>query len=149
MPYAEIFGSGKAFESQLITIAGIAIGIVFWYLLLERVKLFDKLKRYVIPLVFWIVIGTMDITITTRCAYIDASCEGNLLSRFFFERFTSYGGTIASFLWISLWMTIVTLLLRVAQENNLKGKIADIIIWTIFSGLALGHLIGFLTWVKI
>lgn len=136
--YESILGSGEALFVQLLTVAVIAISIFFWLLAYRRVGV--ELRRFTLPIAFWVVFGTLDITITTRCTTIDPLCEGNPLARAVFLIYGVYGPPIASLLWIALWAGLVLFL------NWKKAWGAEVLSLALFYTLGAGHLFGFSSW---
>src|SRR3989344_2885425 len=63
--YSDFFSSGDAFYAQLTTLFGIAAGILLWYSLYQRWRIWKTFLSFALfPLLLWIVFGTLDITIT-------------------------------------------------------------------------------------
>ncbi|HLC69046.1 MAG TPA: hypothetical protein VJH24_04360 [Candidatus Bilamarchaeaceae archaeon] len=138
--YSDFFSSGDAFYAQLTTLFGIAAGILLWYSLYQRWRIWKTFLSFALfPLLLWIVFGTLDITITTRCAYLDPSCEGNLASRWFFGQFAFFGGALASLAWISLWAGIMAAFIKYKKP---------FVVLVVLYSLAIGHLLGFSTWLE-
>ncbi len=150
MPFTDFFGSGTALYAQLTTMFGIAISIIIWRVIYKKIGIWNYFVSPAFasaPLLLWIVFGTLDITITTRCAYAWAECEGNAASRLFFAQFGFLGGAIVSFAWISLWATIMGIIEYLAKNAQRMAKLfGDLIVLCILYGLAIGHLAGFSTW---
>jgi len=123
---------------QVLTLLAIAGSIAFWVLLYKREKV--GLGQYAVPLVLWIVFGTLDILITAKGTYSDPEGEANPLAEFIFVRAEPWGPPLASLLWIALWAGIVLAL------NKRHLRHAYFISLGIFYALAFGHLRGFSSW---
>ena len=146
MPYSDFFGTGNALYAQLITMLGIAISILIWRAIYKRLDIWKEfISACLIPLTLWIIFGTLDITITTRCAFVKAECEGNLASRLFFEQFGFFGGAIVSFAWISLWSVIMLVIIKLTEK---RAQIGNFLNRAILYNLAFGHMVGFSTWLN-
>ena len=144
MPYNDFFGTGNALYAQITTMFSIAISILIWRFVYKRLNVWKQfISAAFIPLVLWIIFGTLDITITTRCAFDKAECEGNLASRLFFEQFGFFGGAIVSFAWISLWSVIMLAIIKLAKRREAIGYFLTRVI---LYNLAFGHMLGFFTW---
>ncbi|MFH0884488.1 MAG: hypothetical protein V1861_02150 [Candidatus Micrarchaeota archaeon] len=137
--YNDVFGSGDALALQLLTLLSIASSIVFWVFAYRREKV--GLKQYVIPIVLWVVFGTLDIMITARGTITDPMREGNPLARFIFVETGWVGPVVASILWIALWAGIV-----LAVNKKLSAPLATFISLAVFYSLAIGHVFGFSSW---
>ena len=141
MPYSDFFGSGLALYAQIATLLAIAISTIAWRAVYIRIGIWKEfISLALFPLILWVILGTLDIAITTRCAYANPLCEGNMDARWFFGQFRFFGGALASIAWISLWAAIMAALMKY------KNKFSNIIILTILYALAFGHLLGFSTW---
>lgn len=136
--YDAVFGSGEVLVVQIATLAAIAGSIMLWAWIYKRFGV--GLKKFAVPLVLWIVFGTLDITITARGTTIDPLCEGNSMARFLFVTFGAYGPPIASALWIAFWAGLVLLL------NQRKAYGAEFLSLAIFYCLGVGHMFGFSSW---
>ncbi len=146
MPYSYFFGYGTSLYAQLTTVLGIAISTLFWRALYKRLDIWKEFISFAsIPLILWIVFGTLDITITTRCAFAKSECEGNLASRLFFEHFGFFGGALVSFAWISLWSIIMLVIIKLTKKHETLSHFLN---RTILYNLAFSHMLGFSTWLN-
>src|SRR3989338_8976086 len=104
MAYSDLFGSGNILVVQLITLVTVFLSIGLWIYIYKKLEIWERLKKtLLLPLVLWIIFGTLDIVVTARGTYFYPSLESNPAARFFIETFGAFGTSIASFLWISLW----------------------------------------------
>lgn len=148
MVYSDFFGTGTDLYAQLVTIIGVLTGIIIWLEIYKRIGIFDKfMKIAFFPLLLWIVFGTLDITITTRCAYLVPQCEGTAESQWFFENFGFFGGAIVSLAWISLWAGIMAALVHFTKKSRPNAKTtAYFFVLAILYSLFIWHLAGLSTW---
>lgn len=145
-PYTDFFGSGEAFYAQLTTLLAITLGIIICIAIFIRLNLWKQFASFALfALVLWIIFGTLDVTVTTRCAYIHPEIEQNLDARWFFEHFGFFGGALASITWILVWAIVIALLLTYGKKHK---HISHLIILTILYSLANGHFLGFSTWME-
>ena len=138
--YAEVLGSGSVLALQGLTILSIAASIVFWIWQFTKNDLREKLLEYIIPICFWVLLGTLDIVITAKGTFDNPYREGNQLARIIFIETGYLGPIIASVLWIALWSGIVFAI------NKLKMPLAGFVSLSIFYSLAVGHFSGFSSW---
>ena len=136
--YENILAEGPALFIQVLTLLAIAGSIVFWAWLYRKKKV--ELKAYLLPLVLWIVFGSLDILITAKGTYGEPDNETNPLAEFIFVQADPWGPPLASVLWIGLWAGIVLAL------NRWRVPYASFISLGVFYGLAFGHLRGFSSW---
>ena len=80
--YSEILGTGSALIIQLLTVLSIFLSIIFWVWIYRRENV--DLRYYALPIILWIIFGTLDITITALGTVDNPLREGNPLARFIF-----------------------------------------------------------------
>lgn len=142
-PYTDFFGSGEALYAQLVTLGAIALSILVWRAIYQRLGIWKEFITIAIfPLILWIIFGSLDVTITARFAYLHPEAEGNPEARWFFEQFGFGGGVLASMAWISLWAAIMAVALKYLHNT----MFSSFVVRSILYGLAFGHLLGFSTW---
>lgn len=138
--YPDVLGEGAVLGVQLATLLSITLSIAFWAWLYRREKV--GLMRYAIPIALWVVFGTLDILITAKGTFSDATLEGNPLSRLVFQSVGYLGPVVASILWISFWSGLVLAINKLVKDSRVSGYLS---LW-VFYGLAFGHLLGFSSW---
>ncbi len=136
--FNQLFGDGMVLHVQLATLFAIAITALFW--LGEFRKRQISISLFRLPLALWMIFGTLDIVITTRGILSSPSNEGFWLAKLIFDNFGIAGPVVASVLWISLWAGIVLAL------NRMKPLFYSTISLMIFYALAIGHFLGFSSW---
>ena len=137
--YTQIFGTGAVLEMQLLAVLSVILGICLWVYLFRRQGIL--IRPYLVPLILWIIFGTLDIVVTAKGVFSDPSNEGFWLARAVFEVFGGMvGPAVASVLWISLWAGIVLLL------NRFKLPFYYVASLAVFYALAIDHFLGFSTW---
>jgi hypothetical protein len=137
--FSMFFGSDGALAIQLLTVASIASSIVLWVYIYRGQKI--GLAQYAIPIILWIVSGTLDITVTAKGTYNAPTNEGNPLARFIFVETGFLGPVVASVLWISLWSLLV-----LAINKKVKAPLAQYLSLAVFYSLGIGHIFGFSSW---
>jgi len=140
--FTDVLGSGQVLLAQLITIACIALSIVFWVFVYRKEKV--AVEPYIVPIALWAVFGTLDILITARGTLGDPLREGNPLARAVFVEFGFWGPAIASMLWIALWSFIVLAINFFFKKDN--KNVVEFVSLAIFYSLAAGHIFGFSSW---
>jgi hypothetical protein len=137
--YPDVLASGPALALQAFTALSIAASIAFWAWAYRKQGV--GLGGYAVPIILWVVFGTLDILITARGTFLNPTREGNPLARFIFVESGYAGPMIASVLWIALWSSVVLL------ANKKAGpRLAPFISLAVFYSLATGHLFGFSSW---
>src|SRR5512143_350759 len=106
--YTDVLGSGQELGIQLLTLVAIASSIAFWVWAYHKQGV--PLRPYALPIILWIVFGSLDILITARGTFEDPYREGNPLARFIFVQSGPAGPVVASVLWIALWSGLVLLM---------------------------------------
>jgi len=137
--FSMFFGSDGALAIQLLTVASIASGIVLWVFIYRWQKV--GLAQYAIPIILWIVFGTLDITVTAKGTYNAPTNEGNPLARLIFVETGFLGPVVASVLWISLWSLLVLII-----NKSLKAPASTYLSLAVFYSLGIGHIFGFSSW---
>lgn len=145
--YPDVLGGGAVLQAQALVLLSIAASIAFWVWMYGRQGV--GLRRYAIPIMLWIVFGTLDIMITVRGTFDDPYREGNPLARFIFVQSGPAGPVLSSILWIALWSGIVLLINKrfAGPKNGEREKIAVAFVsLAIFYSVAAGHMFGFSSW---
>ncbi|GEM_PF-1429508 len=141
--YSEILSSDpRVFGSQLVTIVTIILSALFWLFVFWKQKLLPKLKPLILPIILWIIFGTLDIVVTAKGTFGNPQREGNPATVWFLEQFGAYGPAVASLCWIFLWVGIVLVFLKYIKNKSLSNFLAMVI----FYSLASMHFVGFSTW---
>jgi hypothetical protein len=143
--YTDILGSGGVLAVQLLTAVSIVSSIGFWVLVYRWQNV--GLRQYALPIILWIIFGTLDIVITAKGAYNDPLREGNPLARAIFIETGFLGPVVASVLWIALWAGLV-LVINKKIKGTLAGGVplAQFLSLAVFYSLAAGHFGGFGSW---
>lgn len=137
--YFDILGSGEVLLIQLVSVIAIVASIILWLWIYVRSSV--PLRGYAIPIILWIIFGSLDVLLTVRGTIASPMVEYNPLTRFLLENFGYAGGPIAVILWIALWASFVFAINRVARKD-----VAVYVSLTTFYALAAGHLLGFSSW---
>ncbi|MCI0504036.1 hypothetical protein L0Y65_04965 [Candidatus Micrarchaeota archaeon] len=137
--FSMLLGSGDALILQLLTVATIAAGIAFWVRMYRRQGV--ALAPYSVPIVLWIVFGTLDIIATAKGTLNAPGTESNPLARYVFVQAGFLGPIVASVLWISLWSLLVLII-----NKRLWPDSAKYLSLAVFYSLAIGHVFGFSSW---
>ena len=132
----------EVFGSQIVTIVTIILSALFWLFVFWKQKLLSKLKSLLLPIILWIIFGTLDIVVTAKGTFGNPQREGNPATVWFLEQFGAYGPAVASLCWIFLWVGIVFILLKFLKNERISNFVSIII----FYALASMHFIGFSTW---
>jgi hypothetical protein len=144
--YDSVLGEGEVLYSQILTIFTILITALLWILIFKKTGRKRILKLVAIPLIIWIVFGTLDIVVTAKGTYNNPYKEGNPLSRQLFIWFGFYGPAISAFLWITLWAGLS--LVFDMGSKVLPQWFRDLIQLWIFYSLAVGHFFAFHSWMN-
>ena len=138
--YDGVLGSGPAFWVQMLTLIAIAASISSWVWAYRRLEV--PLRPYALPIILWILFGSLDIMITARGTFDAPYREGNPLARLVFIQSGPAGPVVATVLWIALWSGIVLAL----NKRFGQGLIVRFISLAVFYSVAAGHLFGFSSW---
>ena len=142
------FTVGPELSVQILTLITIAFSIFIWFNIYRRAGIFQYMKVLWPAVIFWVIFGTLDIFITARGTFGAPENEGNPAARFFIEQYGFFGTSVASFLWIGLWVGIIGVILYLFNKFwKDYDKIAIIFALIIFYNLAIYHLWGFSTWI--
>jgi len=135
--YNDILGSGDILIAQILVVLSIIASIAFWIFVYWKNNV--KLEPYLLPIILWIIFGTLDIVITAKGTFFDPWREGNPLAEFIFVNIGYWGPVVASVLWISIWSLVVLLI-----NKNMKNR--ELFSLVVFYSLAVGHFICFSSW---
>jgi hypothetical protein len=138
--YTGVLGEGTALMIQLITLVAILCTIAFWILIYRKQKV--ELMQYALPIILWVVFGTLDILITAKGTVGNPMREGNPLARGVFLIVGDFGPVVASVLWISLFAGTVLAINKLVKNSGIAGFVS----LAVFYSLATGHLFGFSSW---
>ncbi len=146
--YSDVLGSGPELEIQLLTLVAIASSILFWVWAYRRLGV--PLRPYALPIILWILFGSLDILITARGTFDDPYREGNPLARLIFVQSGFAGPVVASVLWIALWSGIVLAINKKFGErnknNDMRNTLVSFVSLAVFYSVATGHFFGFSSW---
>lgn len=146
--YPDVLGSGPELEAQALTLIAIASSILFWVWAYRRMDV--PLRPYALPIILWIIFGSLDIMITARGTFDDPYREGNPLARFIFVQSGFAGPVVASVLWIALWSGIVLAINKKfppdGKGGSLRNALVAFVSLAIFYSVAVGHIFGFSSW---
>ena len=146
--YDSILGTGAVLYLQALTALAILFTATFWLFVFFRTGRGRILRLILLPLLIWVVFGSLDILITARGVYDNPYWESNLPAREIFLAFGPFlGPPIAVILWISLWAGL-SILFDHGTWKVLPNWFRDFTQLTIFYSLAVGHFFAFHSWVS-
>lgn len=132
-------------ELILLSDIGLALGVIYGYLRWR--SHLDLLRHVWPPALLWTVCGTLDALVTLVGTWDDPTREANPILRAWLIQDGWVGQLLYTFVYILLWAAVVLAL--EALRRRVRG------VWVFLLGaaqliilyaLALGHLVGFLSW---
>ncbi len=146
MPYDTLLAEGGGLISQISVLLTIAFSMVMVFHIYRRLKLLFMLRKAAIPLLGFIIFGTLDAVITAKGTFRHPEMEGNPTMAAFLHTFGWVGSSISAFLWILFWMGVAAMIYKLHMARKpYRGILVTLVVYVFYS-LAAGHYFAFSSW---